>query len=643
MALGGLSIKILINFGGNLIKMKSKKFLFFISCFPSLLIAQDLTSDTTKINEVIIQENRFQIPFNQHSRNIQVLTKKDLKALPSTSINEVLRYVAGLDIRQRGPFGTQADIGVDGGSFDQTLLLINGVKLSDPQTGHHMLNIPIPMESIERIEILRGPASRMYGINALTGAINIVTKQVENNSVYAHLYAGSSFKKVEETDQDGIYYGTGLQLGGTYYNKKHQQQLYGSKEHSNGQRYNTGSDNEKLFYQNSIVLNEDHKLQMMAGYIHNEFGANGYYAAPGDKNSKEIVETFLSSISSHHQITDRWYINPRINYRYNEDDYRYFKDDLSKGRSQHYTHSLSGELHAYRQSKYGDLGLGLESRYEKINSSNIGEHSRNNLGFFTEFRSTYFKDFIFNLGAYVNYNSDYDWQVFPGLDISYLINENLKISASSGSSQRIPTFTDLFLNQRPGNIGNPNLKSENAWQNEISTSYNRAGFTFKTGYFYRDIHNFIDWIRTTTDEPYQAQNLGNNRTHGIFANSLYNHKISSNKTLNFNFSYTYLNPSIINEYKDSIIKYGIESLKHQVQGIFTFQCSNWTITSANRLLQRASTNSYFVSDARISYQNKKYTVYADMQNIFDADYIEVGAVPMPSRWATLGMKLNLNL
>ena len=175
MALGGLSIKILINFGGNLIKMKSKKFLFFISCFPSLLIAQDLTSDTTKINEVIIQENRFQIPFNQHSRNIQVLTKKDLKALPSTSINEVLRYVAGLDIRQRGPFGTQADIGIDGGSFDQTLLLINGVKLSDPQTGHHMLNIPIPMESIERIEILRGPASRMYGINALTGAINIVT------------------------------------------------------------------------------------------------------------------------------------------------------------------------------------------------------------------------------------------------------------------------------------------------------------------------------------------------------------------------------------------------------------------------------------------------------------------------------------
>lgn len=623
--------------------MSSKKLLILLSAVPNLLLAQNITTDTTKINEVIIQENRFQIPFNQHSRNIQVLTQKDLKRLPSTSINEVLRYVSGVDIRQRGPFGTQADIGIDGGSFDQTLVLINGVKLTDPQTGHHMLNIPIPIESIERIEILRGPASRMYGINALTGAVNIVTKQVENNSVFAHLFAGSSFNKVEEEDKNGTYYGSGVQLGGTFYKKNNQHQLYASKEHSNGQRYNTASDNEKIFYQNNIILNDNNKIQMMAGYINNQFGANGYYAAPGDKNSEELVQTFISSIASHHQIKEHWYLSPRVNYRYNDDDYRYFKDDLSKGRSHHYTHSVSGELNAYRQFNFGDLGLGFETRHESINSSNIGDHSRNNLGFFSEFRSTYFKRFIFNLGAYINYNTDYDWQVFPGLDVSYLINEKWKISASSGTSQRIPTFTDLYLNQRPGNIGNPNLKSENAWQNEIGTSYQLANLTVKAGYFYRDIDNFIDWMRTSTSEPYQAQNLGNNKTHGIFSNILYNRQLGNSSSINLNLSYTYLNSSIINDYQNAIIKYGIESLKHQAIGSLTFQTGSWSISTANRWLNRTSNHSYFVSDARIAFQKSKYTLYTDLQNIFDTQYIEVGAVPMPSRWATLGFKYNINL
>lgn len=635
------AVNILTNFGKILIRMSTKNLLFLLCSLPTVVFAQNINSDTTNIDEVLIQENRFQIPFNQHSRNIQVLTQKDLKNLPSTSINEVLRYVSGLDIRQRGPFGTQADIGIDGGSFDQTLLLINGVKLSDPQTGHHMLNIPIPLEAIERIEILRGPASRMYGINALTGAVNIVTKKVDHNSVYAHLYSGSSFKKVEEEDKSGIYYGSGIQVGGTLNAQKHQHQLYATKEHSNGQRYNTGSNNERLHYQNNIILNQDNRIQMMAGYINNKFGANGFYAAPGDKNSEEIVETFLSSITSQHQINEKWYLSPRINYRYNEDDYRYFKDDLSKGRSQHYTHSFSGELHAYRQSKYGDLGLGVESRHESINSSNIGDHNRNNLGMFTEFRSTYFRNFIFNLGAYINYNTDYDWQVFPGLDISYLINDHWKISASSGTSQRIPTFTDLYLNQRPGNIGNPDLKSENAWQNEISTSFQKNSLTLKGGYFYRDIDNFIDWVRASTEEPFQAQNLGNNKTHGIFSNILYTHKITDSKNINFNFSYTYLNPSIINDYKNTIIKYGIESLKHQAIGTISFQTGNWAFSTANRLLERSSKNSYFVSDARISFQKSSYMIYTDMQNIFDAQYIEVGAVPMPSRWATLGFRYRL--
>lgn len=616
--------------------MLSKKLLLLFSITPSFLLAQQ--NDTTQLKEVIIQENRLLIPFDQRNRNIQIINQEEIQALPSTSINEVLRYAAGVDIRQRGPFGTQADIGIDGGSFDQTLILINGVKLSDPQTGHHMLNLPVPLSEIQRIEILRGPVSRIYGINGLTGAVNIVTKQAESNSVFVQVNGGSSFKKVEEeAGKDGIYYANAVQVGGSFVRKTHQHQLYFGKEHSNGQRYNSGADNEKLYYQNQISIAPDHRIQMMAGYINNEFGANGYYAAPGDKESEELVETVISSISSHHQL-NKWYLSPRISHRYNEDDYRYFRHDLSKGRSKHYTQTLSTELHARYQTALGDLGIGAEARFEDISSSNIGKHSRENYGFFTEFRTTKFDRFDINVGAYVNYNSDYDWEVFPGIDIGFQATENLRLSVNSGTSQRIPTFTDLYLNQRPGNIGNPDLKSESAWQNEIGLQYSQNKWSFQAGYFYRDISRFIDWLRESTDVPYQAQNLGNNKTHGVYSNLGYKTAFGTDQHMTVNLAYTYLNPSIINDYKNTIIKYGIESLRHQAQATVSYAFRTWSITSANRWLERSSSNSYFVSDLRLAYSKKSISIFADIQNIFDEKYIEVGAVPMPTRWANLGLR-----
>src|SRR5690606_12287921 len=110
------------------------------------------------------------------------------------SVNELLSYVAGVDLRQRGPFGTQSDVSIDGSTFDQVLVLINGVKMSDPQTGHHLTNVPIPLSSIDHIEILRGPAARIYGVNALAGAINIITRVPAQTEVSAQVYTGSSFK-----------------------------------------------------------------------------------------------------------------------------------------------------------------------------------------------------------------------------------------------------------------------------------------------------------------------------------------------------------------------------------------------------------------------------------------------------------------
>src|SRR5690606_26206287 len=172
----------------------------------------------TTLNEVTIQGNRIQIPFSRQNRDITILDQAIIASLPVKSVNELLYYVAGLDVRQRGPWGTQADIRIDGGTFDQTLVLLNGVKITDPQTGHNMMNIPVSLNTINRIEVLKGAAARVYGINALNGAINIITKQSAENTLNAHLYAGSSFEK--DTSNQKLYGGYGLDIVASFAGKK---------------------------------------------------------------------------------------------------------------------------------------------------------------------------------------------------------------------------------------------------------------------------------------------------------------------------------------------------------------------------------------------------------------------------------------
>src|SRR5690606_34953561 len=131
-----------------------------------------------------------QLPFSKQSRNISLISKLQIETAPARSLAEVLSFVPGLDIRQRGVTGVQADVSIRGGSFEQTLMLLNGIKLSDPQTGHHMMNIPLPLVNIDRVEVLKGPASRVFGQNAYAGAINVITELSDKRYARVQGYAG---------------------------------------------------------------------------------------------------------------------------------------------------------------------------------------------------------------------------------------------------------------------------------------------------------------------------------------------------------------------------------------------------------------------------------------------------------------------
>lgn len=612
-----------------------KKIYFLLLSLLCLKISAQIDKDTLLIPEVIISENRFSTPVSEQNRNVYVIGKEQIQKLPARSIQEVLQYANGIDLRQRGPFGSQADISVDGGSFEQTVVLLNGVKIIDAQTAHNMLNLPIPVEAIERIEVVRGPAARVYGINSLTGAINIITKKPTESGVLANMYGGSNFEKDEEGSGD-VFYGNGIQLGGVLSKEKHQHSVFMSHDKSNGYRYNTAFENNKLFYQGNYQLGNSDEVSASFGYINNGFGANGFYAAPGDRESREIVETTLANIQSKHYLSDKWTLIPRISYRYNYDDYRYLGHTES-ARSEHYTNSISGEVNTTYRVNKGEFGFGAEFRNEDINSSNIGEHNRNNFGFFAEYRTYLTEKLNVNVGTYLNYNSDYDWQIYPGLDVSYELTNELKVVGNIGTSQRIPSFTDLYLDQVV-NIGNPDVQPENAFQSEVGFQFRKRDFSVEANYFYRNINDFIDWVRNTDSDPWVSNNFGDLITNGINLRSTYMLKTSEVSRFNFVLGYSYLDSEFQNINSDLSSKYVINSLRHQITNTIDFAYKDFTVLLATRFNERQTNSSYFINDIRVSQRVNDFTVFIDAQNIFNTTYFEVGAIPLPARWVSLGVK-----
>jgi vitamin B12 transporter len=606
----------------------------------------DTVLATHRLDEVIVQENRLAAPVKASNRNITIISRKQIDAMAASSVTEVLAYVPGLDVRQRGPGGIQADIGIDGGTFDQTLVLLNGIKITDPQTGHNIMNLPISLSDVDHIEVLRGAAARVYGINALNGAINIITRKATESGITVNGSIGSSFKKNEKDNLYGCY---SEGATGSLVKNGNSQSLSVGRNQGNGYRYNTTYDNFRALYQAAFNRDSLHQYNVLAGFVNNNYGANGFYAPPGDKESEETVKTFLAAVSNTSRITPAWVMTPRISYRYTKDDYIYIKPD--QYRNLHNTQVLDAELNNSFATSIGSFGAGVEARYEHIKSSNLGNHERTNLGLFGEYKSIADRRFNFTIGGYLNYNSFYGWQLFPGADVGFNITPELKLFANAGTAQRLPTYTDLYYKSRDV-IGNDKLGPEKAAYAEAGIRKFSGKFSFSASAFYRQVSDFIDYVKDTAgvkDQktiPWQPQNFQRADMKGFTFNAGYSTALQPKGIFNSvgaNVGYNYLSPEFKGDgITTKMSRYVIESLRHQfTANIRTELLQHFSISAGARYCMRINYKDYTVIDARIAYKRSRYQIYADANNLLDVTYIEASAVPMPGRWMTLGASVKL--
>jgi len=311
------------------------------------------------LDEIEVSAQRAPVTYSQAARIISVIEREEIEAAPVSSIQDLLEYALGVDIRQRGTYGVQADVSIRGGSFDQTLILLNGINLSDPQTGHHNLNVPVSLKSVKRIEILNGPSARVYGPNAFSGAINIVTEPDAEESVTLDVAFGDNSLR-DLTASANLKAGSLTSF------------LAASNTSSSGYIENTDFDTYNIYYHGRLKT-EPATLNFQAGYTDKAFGANSFYT-PKYPNQFEATKTTFASVQM--ETGKKLHFTPAAYWRRHQDRFELFRDNPASwyaGHNYHMTDVFGLNLNTWFQSSLGKTAFGAEFRSENIWSNVLGE------------------------------------------------------------------------------------------------------------------------------------------------------------------------------------------------------------------------------------------------------------------------------
>tara|TARA_B110000881_G_scaffold8503_1_gene6563 strand:- start:106 stop:1911 length:1806 start_codon:yes stop_codon:yes gene_type:complete len=598
--------------------MKTSINYFLVLCISLQAFSQEKTQE---LDSIVINSTRISLPFKENSRTINIITAKDIKNSAATNVADLLQQVTGVDVRRRGTGGGQSDLYIRGGGFDQTLLLIDGIKMDDAQTGHHTMNAALPIEVIERIEIIKGPAARIFGQNAFTGAINIVTKKRLNNKVSINVEAGSfgqlngSVTLGKETENSSIIAHVGALT-------------------SDGYRNNSDYNNQNYFLK-GIFNKKKQPIEVIATFFDKKFGAENFYTTNVTFNEYEETQNSLLGVSTTFK-SNKFNVTPRIYWRRGQDMFLLRRDDPGFYRNFHITNKIGVETNASYTSDIGITGFGVDFSRFSIQSNNLGERVRTMANFFLEHR---FKLGSFDItpGIAATYFSDFKFNAFPGLDIGVQISDKVRLYGNVGYTFRAPTFTDLYYSD-PATSGNPNLEPEKAFAQEIGLKYSDDKFSGSLAIFNRDSEDLIDYVRQNTSvNIFTAANIAEVSTQGIEFESAYNFKMNNyNQTITF--GYTYLNDDILDQNKD-LSRYSLNTLKHQLITRFTSQLfKNVRQNIIYKHAERTVGTSYNVWDASLIVDFNKFTFSLTANNIFNAEYIESGFVQMPPSNILFGLR-----
>lgn len=633
-----------------------------------------LQQKVLELDEVNVTASRAPLASSRQARMVTVLTHEDIAAAPVQSINDLLKYVASVDVRQRGPIGAQTDVSIRGGNYEQITVLLNGVNINDPQTGHNAFDFPVDISDIERIEVLEGPAGRVYGTSSLLGAINIITKTHDKSQISAHAESGSY----------GYLSGGGrLKLNNGRWN----QSFSGSYTRSDGySRSKTGNLNMdynggKAFYQGSYD-SDDMTIRWHAGLSTKGYGSNSFYSNYSDEQYERTFKTYTAVQAENKE--GLFHFHPLVYWNRNMDRFELFHDNPGAyPYNYHRTDIFGVNLNGYFDWILGRTAFGAEIREEDLVSGNLGElldhplhihgtdrnytHgiNRTNVQFVLE-HNILLRDFTLSMGLVAAKNSwsEMNMRVYPGIDASCRINGNWKVYASFSSSLRMPSVTELYYNSK-GYNANKNLKPEELSSAETGIKYGNHAVQASASIFYNHYKNLIDWIIDDSADTAVLTTVNFGRINAAGAEINLNINLEQiirgqHFLRRFKIAYTYLNQDQ-KHYEGITSQYVLEYLRHKLtadlqiriwKGLnlnlsYRYQkrngryASGYDNTTKTNIVRNYSP--YSILDARLSWDKPAYSVYLKGNNITAHRYVDFGHLPQPGLWIMAGGSIHFDL
>jgi len=581
---------------------------------------------------------------------------KTLKAQSIQSIEDVLALASGVDIRTRGGKGVQADISIRGGNFDQVLILLNGVPVNNPQTGHLALELPVDFSMLEKILVIEGASGQNFGVNSYSGVINLITKNPEKKQAETRLSVGQ-FGYVKVDLNMAQTYGKWALFSGLTYQKSNG---YLQLDSINNTDFNTIN-----YFANLRYKHDKYPVDLQVGYHQKDFGANSFYTSKYPWQY-EKTDGYFANLSTKFGDKIQW--NVSAGYRLNNDEFQLFRESqyayqngyyihkqdtaqyapgfYYKGHNRHKTQMLNARVFGRYSGTYGTSSVTLSAKKDYIDSNVLGKNQRSYLeaGLNHSLRFNDIGNGSLKLGAGINIlaSDAYKTQANAGAYINYDTGY-FTYFISVNSTSRLPTFTDLYY-AGPTNIGNPDLQPETAVSYEVGSKFQLGDYKANLSLFHRQSNNTIDWVKAQPADKWQAQNLTRLATTGLsfdaqkyFYNSLLK-KVS--------LSYTYLqmdkgtNGTLISKYALDYLKHSLAvNLSHR---FFYKSKIHWTVNYkqregtyldyVNNSYQVFDYQPYWLTNVKWTKKIKNTTIGLSVENLFNVDYRDLSYVKMPGRW-----------
>ncbi len=579
-----------------------------ILCAASVLAAQQLPEE-----RVVVTANAYPVPFENLSRTVSVLTREDIRNLPARSVADVLALAASVDLRPRAPFGIQADISVRGSAFSQVLVLVDGVRINNSQTGHHNADFPVQMQDIERIEVLRGSGSSIYGADALGGIVNIITRRNAEPARASVSWGQNDF--VEGS------FALGFKKG------RLEQSLSASANHSSGFMF--ARDFRSVSIGSRTRIGEHSAI--FVSHVNKEFGANGFY---GPSPSREWTnQTFISFERAMEKSSGTRQVYQAY-YRTHGDRFLYDIRRPGLFENVHRTHAAGAMAKTRRMlGRDFSLAVGGELGGDWIASSNLGNHAYARMSLFGEGHWMAGKSAALYPGLRFDYYSRFGIAANPSLSGSWWIIPHLRLRSSVGRAFRIPTFTELYYRD-PNHEAKSSLKPESAWAAEVGADLIPAkDWVGSLTFFSRHERNVIDWIRASAAEKWQTSNIRRIRTAGVEFGA--ERALGPRARIAAHYSRVSMDAGRV----DYISKYVLDYARDSWSAAAHFSMPlRLRYQQALVHKKRSGGRSYWLLDGRLERDFHRFTAAVDFTNLLNSRYQEVLGVDMPGRWFVLSLR-----